>query len=323
MQVDRPTAAGRAQLASTKANVLIDTLTGAGVAKADDPTTDYVSVWPRTDTTARHHRLLGVELGHRRRPRPVQGRRHHRRRRRGGRRRHPRRRRVVLDRRPDAASTPRPAQLAVAAGQGASRPAGQGGGRRRSAPSVGGDRRPRTCPIPRCAPAPRRSPGCGRLDADRARHAGGHGPREGRLRARPWRRRVVERRAPGPHEAARASLAGRDGQPDAGQARRSRQRQGARRTTPARLGRSSASTPRASCSPASGSSTCSTPARSRSSTCWPATVPTPPASRSVRTPTASSPAGARSTAARCSCSARTSPSSAGPSARCSPRRSTS
>ena len=98
---------------------------------------------------------------------------------------------------------------------------------------------------------------------------------------------------------------------------------GTRRTTPAPRARSSASTPRARCWPGSASSTCSTPAPSRSSTCWPATGPTPPAWRSGPTPTASSPAGARSTAARCSSSARTSPSSAARSARCSPRRSTS
>jgi acetyl-CoA carboxylase carboxyltransferase component len=50
--------------------------------------------------------------------------------------------------------------------------------------------------------------------------------------------------------------------------------------------------------------------------------PTRAASRSGPTPTASSPGGAPSTVGRSSSSRRTSPSSAGPSARSSPRRST-
>ena len=67
--------------------------------------------------------------------------------------------------------------------------------------------------------------------------------------------------------------------------------------------RSSASTSGASSPPASASSCCSTRTRSSSSTCSPATAPTASASRTPgRSPTASSPAGARSTAARCSCS---------------------
>ena len=51
------------------------------------------------------------------------------------------------------------------------------------------------------------------------------------------------------------------------------------------------------------STSCSIPAPSSSSTCSPATAPTASVSRTTdRSPTASSPAGARSTAARCSCS---------------------
>ncbi len=114
----------------------------------------------------------------------------------------------------------------------------------------------------------------------------------------------------------------RDRAPDERAAVRAGQAQGAGAPRRAPSGRSSASTPRARCSPGSASSSCSTRARSTSSTCSPATAPTTAACSSGPTPTASSPAGAPSTAARSSSSARTSPSSAAPSARCSPRRST-
>jgi uncharacterized protein YggE len=48
VSVERPSAADALQAANTKANALIDTLTGAGVAKTDIQT-GYVSVWPSYD----------------------------------------------------------------------------------------------------------------------------------------------------------------------------------------------------------------------------------------------------------------------------------
>ena len=161
----------------------------------------------------------------------------------------------------------------------------------------GRPRRP-TRPAPRSSPGPSRCRSTSLSSTSSSTNARRRAGRPGRLACR--RDRIV----------------------DGGQARRLAVPQG--RGLPRRFAErpSSASTPRASCWPASGSSTSSTRARSTSSTCWPATARRPPGSRSAPTPTASSPGGARSTAARCSCSARTSPSSAGPSARCSPRRST-
>ena len=105
------------------------------------------------------------------------------------------------------------------------------------------------------------------------------------------------------------AAAGTQRPPDRGAARASSPSCGSRRSTPGsdaaverQHERGQAHRPRAH-RPAR-----STRARSSSSTCSPATAPTASASRTPgRSPTAWSPAGARSTAARCSSSARTSP----------------
>ncbi len=82
----------------------------------------------------------------------------------------------------------------------------------------------------------------------------------------------------------RSSVVG-DEQSDGRQARRPSPTPGAGVQRRFADDRSSASTRRARCWPASGSTASSTRAASTSSTCWPATVPRPPASTSGRTPT--------------------------------------